>query len=205
MNKREVYEILKDKGFVTLYRVVSDDKHTMAHYLIENNGTEKVRIEFYDNKTKEFINGLEDVYYGASEINGRTQLSGETRVDMSEHEKTTIGAIAFHEEYMMTPETERKHDMEHYISAERYYQHNVANGIGDGREATIESTKDSELKYDKCLIRIISGDFLAMMNQQYWLNPKTNEVETWEFTDIIRYKDGLAIEHWDIIKRKLND
>ena len=35
MNKKEVYKLIKDKGFVTLYRIVKDKKVTIAHYLLE--------------------------------------------------------------------------------------------------------------------------------------------------------------------------
>ena len=203
MNKKEVYKLIKDKGFVTLYRIVKDKKVTMAHYLLEKNEIETVHIEFYNNNTKMLINGLEDKYYGASTLNGRTQLSGETNADHSQQSIIEKATNKFLEEYMKTKKEERKVNMRDFISGERHYQHNVENGIGDGIEETIESTMKSDLFYDKTLIKIIEGNFLDMMNEQYWLNPKSEKVETWKLADIIRFHDGMCIEHWDIIRRKI--
>ena len=113
---------------------------------------------------------------------------------------------AFIENVLMIGVSKTKDIMSDYISTEKYFEHNIDNKIGDGLEQLLESvgrmlTYGSDLQYDKNLELIAQGDFVFSISQQYWLNPQTNETETWEYWDLFRLEQGKLVEHWDIIKQ----
>jgi predicted SnoaL-like aldol condensation-catalyzing enzyme len=86
-----------------------------------------------------------------------------------------------------------------YVAAERYWspnyiQHSAA--IAPGREGLFNFVKSSPptLRYEPGTI-VAEGDFVIVNGRISGFQPVK-----WITADIIRIKDGLIVEHWDVIQ-----
>jgi len=84
-----------------------------------------------------------------------------------------------------------------YISTEQYHQHNP--GIKDGLSGIIEAveyltSKNNMFRYTKIHKVLGEGNFVLTVSEGEW-NDKPNV-----FYDLLRFEDGKAVEHWDVIQ-----
>lgn len=84
-----------------------------------------------------------------------------------------------------------------YISAERYHQHNpqIKDGLaGLGEAVAYLTSQNNMFKYTKIHKVLGEGDFVLVVSEGQW-NGTTNA-----FYDLLRFENGKAVEHWDVIQ-----
>jgi predicted SnoaL-like aldol condensation-catalyzing enzyme len=87
-----------------------------------------------------------------------------------------------------------------YVAAERYWSPNYIQHsahIGPGREGLFSLIKSipATLKYEPGLI-VAQGDFVIVHGRFSGFGAPVN----WVVADIVRIKDGVLVEHWDVIQ-----
>jgi predicted SnoaL-like aldol condensation-catalyzing enzyme len=126
---------------------------------------------------------------------GRTQTDGPTKArDLDKTEANKAIAKAMVEDILMGKNPEKITD---YISSEKYHQHNP--GIKDGLTGIVEaveylSSQNNMFQYTKIHKILGEGDFVLTVSEGQW-NGTTNV-----FYDLLRFENGKAVEHWDVIQ-----
>lgn len=126
---------------------------------------------------------------------GRTQTDGpKTPQDLNKTEANKALAKAMVEDILMGKNPNKITD---YISTEQYDQHNP--GIKDGLSGIVEAVEyltaqDNMFKYTKIHKVLGEGDFVLTVSEGEW-NGTTNV-----FYDLLRFENGKAVEHWDVIQ-----
>ena len=87
-----------------------------------------------------------------------------------------------------------------YAAAERYWSHDYIQHsahIGPGREGLFDLTKSlpPTLKYEPGTI-VAEKDFVIVHGRFSGFGQPVN----WIAADIVRIKDGILVEHWDVIQ-----
>ncbi len=88
-----------------------------------------------------------------------------------------------------------------YAAAEQYWSPNYIQHsahIPPGREGLFDLIKNglATLRYENQLI-LANGDFVMLHGRFSGLGPG---IPNWIVADIVRIKDGILIEHWDVIQ-----
>lgn len=131
----------------------------------------------------------------AETASGRTQTDGPTKVeDLDKTEQNKALAKLLVEDILMGKNPDK---ITAYISAEQYDQHNP--GIKDGLSGIIEAVENltaqnNMFKYNKIHKVLGEGNFVLTISEGEW-NGKEQV-----FYDLFRFKDGQAVEHWDVIQ-----
>jgi predicted SnoaL-like aldol condensation-catalyzing enzyme len=126
---------------------------------------------------------------------GRTQTDGPTTaVDLDKTVANKALAKAMVEDILMGKNPNKITD---YISAEQYDQHNP--GIKDGLTGIVEAveyltSQNNMFKYTKIHKVLGEGNFVLTISEGEW-NGTTNV-----FYDLLRFENGKAVEHWDVIQ-----
>lgn len=126
---------------------------------------------------------------------GRTQTDGpKTSKDLDKTEANKALAKAMVEDILMGKNPNKITD---YISTEQYDQHNPE--IKDGLSGIVEAvqyltSQNNMFKYTKIHKVLGEGDFVLTVSEGQW-NGKTNV-----FYDLLRFENGKAVEHWDVIQ-----
>ncbi|MEQ9310192.1 MAG: nuclear transport factor 2 family protein [Balneolaceae bacterium] len=126
---------------------------------------------------------------------GRTQTDGPTVAeDLDKTEANKVLAVSLIEDVLMGKNPSKITD---YISAEQYDQHNP--GIKDGLNGIVEaveylSSQNNMFKYTKIHKVLGEGNFVLTVSEGEWSGKKQ------VFYDLFRFKDGKAVEHWDVIQ-----
>lgn len=126
---------------------------------------------------------------------GRTQTDGPVAAqDLDKTEANKAAAKAMVEDILMGKNPNK---ITEYISVEQYDQHNP--GIKDGLSGIVEaveylSSKNNMFKYTKIHKVLGEGNFVLTVSEGEW-NGTTNV-----FYDLLRFENGKAIEHWDVIQ-----
>lgn len=126
---------------------------------------------------------------------GRTQTDGPTEAtDLDKTEENKALAKAMVEDILMGKNPEKITD---YISTEMYHQHNP--DIKDGLSGIVEAveyltSKNNMFVYTKIHKVLGEGNFVLTISEGQW-NGTTNV-----FYDLLRFEDGKAVEHWDVIQ-----
>ena len=126
---------------------------------------------------------------------GRTQTDGPTEAtDLDKTEENKKIAKAMVEDILMGKNPDKITD---YISAEQYDQHNPE--IKDGLAGIIEAveyltSQNNMFKYTKIHKVLGEGNFVLTVSEGQW-NGTTNV-----FYDLLRFENGKAVEHWDVIQ-----
>jgi predicted SnoaL-like aldol condensation-catalyzing enzyme len=126
---------------------------------------------------------------------GRTQTDGPVKsTDAGRTEANKALAKAMVEDLLMGKNPGKMPD---YISAEKYDQHNPQ--IKDGLSGLAEAVKylvsqNNMFKYTKIHKVLGEGDFVLVISEGQW-NGNTNA-----FYDLLRFENGKAVEHWDVIQ-----
>jgi predicted SnoaL-like aldol condensation-catalyzing enzyme len=126
---------------------------------------------------------------------GRTQTDGPrnaTNLDKTEENKKLAKAMV--EDILMGKNPNKITD---YISTEQYDQHNP--GIKDGLAGILEAveyltSQNNMFKYTKIHKVLGEGEFVLTVSEGQW-NGTTNV-----FYDLLRFENGKAVEHWDVIQ-----
>jgi predicted SnoaL-like aldol condensation-catalyzing enzyme len=126
---------------------------------------------------------------------GRTQTNGPTIAqDLDKTEANKALAKAMVEDILMGKNPNKITD---YISAEQYNQHNPA--IKDGLAGIMEAveyliSQNNMFQYTKIHKILGEGNFVLTVSEGQW-NGTTNV-----FYDLLRFENGKAVEHWDVIQ-----
>lgn len=126
---------------------------------------------------------------------GRTQTDGPTTAeDLAKTEENKAIAKAMVEDILMGKNPNKITD---YISAEQYDQHNP--GITDGLDGILEAvayltSQNNMFQYTKIHKVLGEGNFVLTVSEGLW-NGTTNV-----FYDLLRFENGKAVEHWDVIQ-----
>ena len=126
---------------------------------------------------------------------GRSQTDGPTTA--SDLDKTAANkalAKSMVEDILMGKNPGKIAD---YISAEKYHQHNP--GIKDGLSGIVEAveyltSQNNMFQYTKIHKVLGEGNFVLTVSEGQW-NGTTNV-----FYDLLRFEDGKAVEHWDVMQ-----
>jgi len=128
-------------------------------------------------------------------VSGRTQTDGPTTAtDLDKTEANKALAKSMVEDILMGKNPNKIKD---YISTEQYDQHNP--GIKDGLSGIVEAvkyltSKNNMFKYTKIHKVLGEGNFVLTVSEGEW-NGTTNV-----FYDLLRFENGKAVEHWDVIQ-----
>ncbi|WP_421947281.1 hypothetical protein [Phaeodactylibacter xiamenensis] len=126
---------------------------------------------------------------------GRTQTDGPTTpTDLDKTDANKALAKAMVEDILMGKNPQKITD---YISTEQYDQHNP--GIKDGLSGIVEAveyltSKNNMFQYTKIHKVLGEGNFVLTISEGKW-NGTTNV-----FYDLLRFENGKAVEHWDVIQ-----
>jgi len=131
----------------------------------------------------------------AETTSGRTQTDGPTEiVDLDQTEANKALATGLVEDVLMG---KNPANITNYISAEMYHQHNQ--GIKDGLAGIMEAveyltSQNNMFKYTEIHKVIGMGNFVLTISEGQWSG------KTQVFYDLLRFEDGKAVEHWDVIQ-----
>lgn len=126
---------------------------------------------------------------------GRTQTDGPTEAtELDKTEENKVLAKSMVEDILMGKNPDK---ITEYISSEQYHQHNT--GIKDGLSGIIEAveyltSQNNMFRYTKIHKVLGEGNFVLTVSEGEW-NGTTNV-----FYDLLRFEDGKAVEHWDVIQ-----
>ncbi len=126
---------------------------------------------------------------------GRSQTDGPTEAtDLARTEENKAAAKAMVEDILMGKNPSK---LPEHISGEQYDQHNP--GIKDGLAGIVEaveylSSQNNMFQYSRIHKVLGEGDLILTVSEGSWNG--TQNV----FYDLLRYKDGQAVEHWDVIQ-----
>jgi len=126
---------------------------------------------------------------------GRTQTDGPVNsTDLDKTEANKALAKNMVEDILMGKNPGKITD---YISSEQYDQHNP--GIKDGLSGIVEaveylSSQNNMFQYTKIHKVLGEGNFVLTVSEGQW-NGTTNV-----FYDLLRFENGKAVEHWDVIQ-----
>ncbi|MEM6517113.1 MAG: hypothetical protein AAF688_13085, partial [Bacteroidota bacterium] len=133
--------------------------------------------------------------FATETASGRTQVNGSTViVDLDKTEANKALAKSMVEDILMGKNPNK---ITEYISTEQYDQHNPA--IKDGLDGIIEavqylSSQNNMFQYTKIHKVLGEGNFVLTVSEGKW-NGTTNV-----FYDLLRFENGKAVEHWDVIQ-----
>ena len=126
---------------------------------------------------------------------GRTQTDGPvTPKDLDKTEANKALARAMVEDLLMGKNPGK---IGEYISAEQYHQHNpqIKDGLaGLGETVAFLTSQDNMFRYTRIHKVLGEGDFVLVVSEGQW-NGTTNA-----FYDLLRFENGKAVEHWDVIQ-----
>ena len=126
---------------------------------------------------------------------GRTQTDGPTEAtELDKTEENKVLAKSMVEDILMGKNPDK---ITEYISSDQYHQHNP--GIKDelsGISEAVEylTAQNNMFRYTKIHKVLGEGNFVLTVSEGEW-NGTTNV-----FYDLLRFEDGKAVEHWDVIQ-----
>lgn len=126
---------------------------------------------------------------------GRSQTDGPTTAtDLDKTEANKALAKSMVEDILMGKNPNKIAD---YISADQYDQHNpgIKDGLaGLGEAVEYLTSQNNMFKYTKIHKVLGEGDFVLTVSEGDWSGKKH------VFYDLLRFKNGKAVEHWDVIQ-----
>lgn len=162
-----------------------------AYQSLNHGEWEYVTTDFFDTDADDKIIEHWDVIAPFSGPNpaGRTPVDGPTEVtdlDKTEENKALVRAM-IETVLMRGGEPARVGE----FVAEDYLQHNAE--VPDGLDAfrTLVTAPDRPLWYDRIVLLVGSGNFVATLCEAHWDGAPYAQV------DIFRVHDGKIVEHWD--------
>ena len=194
--------ILKEHGtYAENVRMFQDGNYVFMHNIWKNAqpfGAEEmvafdiIRID-ENGKVAEHWDALTPLVIETA--SGRTQTDGPSKAtDLDQTEANKALAKSMVEDLLMGKNPDKITD---YISAEQYHQHNPEMkdglaGLGEAIAYLIE--QNNMFQYTKIHKVLGEGDFVLTISEGNWSGKKH------AFYDLIRFENGKAVEHWDVIQ-----
>ena len=194
--------ILKENGtYAENVRMFQDGNYVFMHNIWKNAqpfGAEEmvafdiIRID-ENGKVAEHWDALTPLVIETA--SGRTQTDGPSKAtDLDQTEANKALAKSMVEDLLMGKNPDKITD---YISAEQYHQHNPEMkdglaGLGEAIAYLIE--QNNMFQYTKIHKVLGEGDFVLTISEGNWSGKKH------AFYDLIRFENGKAVEHWDVIQ-----
>ena len=182
--KAKVVRVFEDGDFVVL--------HTQYDFFGPKVGFDVFRFE--EGLIVEHWDNLAEI--APANPSGRTQLDGETSI--SNLDKTSENKELVRNFVNDVLRNGQGGKMTDYISATEYLQHNtaVADGL-DGLGAALNYFAENGLvmEYDTVHKVLGEGNFVLTISEG-----KFGKGDPTSYYDLFRVKDGLIVEHWDVIE-----
>lgn len=179
---------------IRIVRSFVDGRYVFLHaYQSLNNGeAEWVTTDFFDTDENDTIVGHWDVIsaYSPRTPSGHTSIDGPHEIaDLERTEENKLLVRRLIEDVLIAGVN--PHDVDRYISAEQYIQHNAA--VPDGLDffKPFVLAEDKPLIYDGIVLLVGQGNFVATLCKARWRDTPRAQV------DIFRIENGLIVEHWD--------
>ena len=179
---------------IRIVRALEDGQYLFVHaYQSLNDGEAQwVTLDFFNTDTDDKIIEHWDVIaeYSNSTPSGHTSVDGSTEVtDLDRTEENKVLVRSMIQDVFMPGGN--SHNIDNYISAETYIQHNkeVPDGLAAFKPLAI--AEDRPLNYDEIVLLVGQGNFVATLCKANW------EGHPYAQADLFRIEDGLIVEHWD--------
>ncbi|MEQ8925491.1 MAG: nuclear transport factor 2 family protein [Fulvivirga sp.] len=197
-----VFPLLKDAGtHGEVIRVIEDGDFVVMHNHWTNaspfGGDDLVAFDIYrfdkDGKIAEHWDALQP--WVEETVSGRSQIDGTVVIDdLDKTDANKVLAKSMVEDILMGKNPNKITD---YISSQQYNQHNP--GIKDGLAGIIEAveyltSQNNMFKYTKIHKVLGEGNFVLTISEGEWSG------KTQVFYDLLRFENGKAVEHWDVIQ-----
>lgn len=187
--KAKAIRVIEDGNFVVLHHIWTGAKPFGADKMVSFD-----ILRFDENgKIAEHWDALTPLVEKTA--SGRTQTDGPTKAtDLDKTEANKKLAKLMVEDILMGKNPSK---ITEYISSEQYDQHNP--DIKDGLKGIMEAveyltSQNMMFKYTKIHKVIGEGDLVLTVSEGEWKG------KTHVFYDLLRFKDGKAVEHWDVIQ-----
>ena len=186
---------------IQIVRNLVDGQYVFIHaYQSLNNGEyEWVTTDFFDTDENDKILEHWDVIaeFSPSNPSGHSSVDGPTEVtdlDKTEANKEVVRNLI--KEGLMEGGDPSK--LVHYISSEKYIQHNKE--VPDGLEHFLDlaSQPNPPLRYDEIVLCVGQGNFVATLCKAHYNDGTTNQ--DYAQVDIFRLENGKVVEHWDNVE-----
>lgn len=187
--KAETVRMFADGDYVVMHNIWRNATPFGAPEMVS---FDVVRID-EDGKIAEHWDALTPVV--AETASGRIQIDGPTEiVDIDQTEANKALAVGLVEDVLMG---KNPANITNYISTEMYHQHNP--GIKDGLSGIMEAveyltSQNNMFQYTKIHKVLGMGNFVLTISEGEWSG------KTQAFYDLLRFEDGKAVEHWDVIQ-----
>lgn len=179
---------------IRIVRALEDGRHlfVQAYQSLNDGEAEWVTLDFFDTDNDDRIIEHWDVIapYSAETPSGHTSVDGPTEIqDLEQTDANKALVRAMITDVLM--EGGDPHNVDRYISADHYAQHNreVADGLDHLRPLVLAD--DRSLVYDEIVLLVGQGNFVATLCRARW------EGAPYAQADLFRIEDGLIVEHWD--------
>ena len=179
---------------IRIVGAIEDGRHLFLHVFqsLNHGAAEWVTTDFFDTDEEGKIIEHWDVIssYAPRSPSGHTSIDGPAEVvDLEKTAENKVLVRAFITDVLMPGGNPA--NIDRYISAERYIQHNA--GVADGLEhfRPLALAPDKPLVYDEIVLLVGQGNFVATLCRARWEDAPSAQV------DIFRIEDGLIVEHWD--------
>lgn len=185
---------------IKIHRLLQDGELVVAHCTYNNaeafGAKEVVTFDVFRVADGQIVEHWDAISPIVNEtVSGRSQFDGPTTItdlDQTAKNKAIIGH--FMEDILFGKNPGK---ITEYVSTEQYDQHNVAIADGlDGLGAALEylAAQNDMFQYEKVHQVIGEGNFVFVRSEGMWHGKKQ------VFSDLFRLKDGLIVEHWDVIQ-----
>ena len=162
-----------------------------AYQSLNDGEAEWVTTDFFDTDENDKIIEHWDVIaaYAAQTPSGHSKIDGPTEItdlEKTEENKELVRNL-IHDVLV----GKNRHNVDKYISAETYIQHNAE--VPDGLEhfKVLVLADDPPLRYQEIVLLVGQGNFVATLCKATWAG------EPYAQVDLFRLEDGLVVEHWD--------
>ncbi|MEV4623934.1 nuclear transport factor 2 family protein [Asanoa sp. NPDC049573] len=189
---RDLVRSLPDGFRYDLHRVIADGDLVALHGIYTGWGPDPlVAFDVFrvvDGKRAEHWDALTPLV--RTTVSGRSQTDGPTEVtDLGATEANRDLVVGFVETVFKDG---RMDAVGHFISTERYLQHNPAIGDGlDGLTSAFARMGDT-VRYDKVHLVVAEGNFVLTAAEGTFGGRPT------AFYDLYRVAGGKLVEHWDV-------
>jgi len=184
------------KRHIEIVRGFEDGQYVFlqAYQSLNDGEAEWVTTDFFDTDENDKIIEHWDVIGGYTSANpsGHSSVDGATEItdlDKTDENKAVVRNLI--EDVLM-----RKNptNIDKYISAETYIQHNKE--VGDGLETfkALALAEEQPLLYQEIILLVGKGNFVATLSKATWEDAPYAQV------DLFRLEDGLIVEHWDNVE-----
>ena len=181
---------------IQIVRGWEDGQYVFVHALQNLNHGESMWVtgDFFDTDDQDRMIEHWDVIaaYSPTTPSGHTSVDGATEVtdlDKTDQNKALVRAMI--EDLLM--QGGNPANASAYI-AEDYIQHNpeVADGLAPFQKLLVDPNRP--LWYQEIVLLVGQGNFVATLCRATWDEQEMAQV------DVFRVKDGLIVEHWDVVE-----